>query len=168
MSIVLGSLLREPKQAIFEGGNNSIMYDSERYGGEMILHVVRRKGSTGSIVVTWVVTSQSSGTIPFSVSPIGGQLSFLEGQWNSSIHLKFGGFPSKMSEVVLSAEFLNVSGGAMLGNLRRVEIVFSAKLHEEPEDSNLLLEMIVPSVLGGVFVIIVIIAAVIFVRRWRR
>ena len=154
---------------MFEEGNNSIMYDPERYGGEMILRIVRRKGSTGSIKVTWIVTSQSGGSIPFSVSPIGGQLSLLESQWNSSIHLKFGGFPSKMSEVVLSVEFLNVSGGAMLGNLRRVRIVFPAKLGEEDaKDSNFMLEMVVPSVVGGVFAIIVIIAAVIFVQRRRR
>ncbi|XP_028399178.1 uncharacterized protein LOC114522645 isoform X2 [Dendronephthya gigantea] len=132
------------------------------------LNIVRRKGSTGSINVTWIVTSPSGGDIPFSVSPIGGQLTFLESQWNSSIHLKFGGFPTKMSEVVLSVELLNVSGGAMLGNSRRVQIVFPAKLDREgPEDSNFVLEIVVPCVVGGVFAIIIIIAAVYFVRKRR-
>ena len=145
------------------------MYDPERYGGEMILHIIRRKGSTGTINVTWVVTGQTGGSIPFRISPMGGQLSLSEGQWNTSIHLKFGGFPSKMSEVVLPVQFLNVSGGAMLGNLRRVRIVFSAKLGpEELKDSNFMLTTVLPSVVGVVFAIIVIIAAVIFVRKRRR
>jgi hypothetical protein len=164
--IISGSSTRGPPHAIFEE-DNSIIYHPERYGNEMIFDVVRRKGSTGTINVTWIATSQSNAKIPFTVSPTSGELMFIEGQWNSSIHLKFGSMPSEMSEAVLNLKFLKMSGGAMLGNVTSLKVVFPAKV-KKTEDSKVILKIIVPVCVAGVLVILGIIAACIFVRKRRR
>jgi hypothetical protein len=164
---VLGSLTRPPPHAILEE-DNSVIYNPERYGNKMILDVVRRKGSSGTINVTWVATSQSNAEIPFTVSPMFSELTFIEGQWNSSIHLKFGAM-SDMSEAVLNVKILNMSGGARLGNVDSLKIVFPAKVKEiEESDSDVNLEIIVPCSVAGVLVILGVMAACIFFRKRRR
>jgi hypothetical protein len=165
-NIVLGSLTRPPPHAILEE-DNSVIYNPERYGNKMILDVVRRKGSSGTINVTWVATSQSNTEMPFAVSPMFSELTFIEGQWNSSIHLKFGAMPN-MSEAVLNVKFLKMSGGAILGNVTSLKIVFPAKVKEiEDSDSNVILEIIIPCA-AGVLVILVVMAACILVRKRQR
>ena len=149
--------------------DNSVIYDSERYGNKMILDVVRRMGSTGTVNVTWVVTSQSSAEIPFNVFPLTDELRFIEGQWNSSIQLQFGGIPSNMSGAVLDVRFLNTSGGAMLGNVTSLKIVFPALAkRKEAGDSNIILKIVLPCTVVGVLLILVIIVVRIFVRKRRR
>jgi hypothetical protein len=151
--------------------DNSVIYDSERYGNKMILDVVRRMGSTGTVNVTWVVTCQSSAEIPFNVFPLTDELRFIEGQWNSSIQLQFGGIPSNMSGAVLDVRFLNTSGGAMLGNVTSLKIVFPALAkRKEAGDSNIILKIVLPCTVVGVLVMILlaIIVARIFVRKRRR
>ena len=130
----------------------------------MIFDVARRKGSTGTINVTWAVTSQFN--TPFTVSPMNGELMFVEGQWSASIHLKFGAMPSDMSETVLNLKFLNMSGGAMWGNITSLKIVFPAKVRETKE-SNVILVIVVPCI-AALLLVLGIIAACIIVRKRRR
>jgi hypothetical protein len=133
----------------------------------MILDVVRRKGATGTVNVTWTASGQSNKQTPFSFSPITGELMYVEGQWSASIHLKFGAMPSEMSETVLNVKISNMSGGAMLGNITSLKIVFPAKVKEKEEKSNVILEIVVPC-LAALFVILLIVAACIIVRKRRR
>lgn len=127
---------------------------------------MRRKGSTGTINVTWSATCQSNAKTPFTVSPVSGELVFIEGQWNSSIYLKLGSIPSAMSETVLNVEFLNMSGGAMLGNTTSLQVVFPAKV-EETKDNNVNLEIVVPCT-AAAFVILGVIVACVIIRKRRR
>ena len=92
---------------------------------------------------------------------------YVEGQWSASIHLNFGAMPSEMSETVLNVKISNMSGGAMLGNITSLKIVFPAKVKEKEEKSNVILEIVVPC-LAALFVILVIVAACIIVRKRRR
>ncbi len=163
---VSGSLRRESPHAVLEE-DNSVIYDPERYGNKMILDVVRRKGSTGTVNVTWIVTSQSNAKIPFTVSQMTDELKFIEGQWNASIHLEFGSMPSNMSEAVLNVKFVNASGGAMIGNLTSLKIVFPAK-NKETKDSNVILHIVAPCLAGALVIILGVIVAFIFVRKRRR
>lgn len=139
------------------------MYHPERYGNEMIFDVVRRKGSTGIVNVTWVASGKSNTGISFTVSPLTGGLRFIEGQWNSSIHLKFGTIPSSMNEEVLNLKFLNMSGGAMLGNFTSLDIVFPAKI-VKTKDSQVIWKIVVPCVVGALL-ILAITASIIIVRK---
>ena len=127
---------------------------------------MRRKGSTGTINVTWSATCESSAKTPFTVSPVSGELVFIEGQWNSSIHLKLGAIPSAMSETVLKVEFLNMSGGAMLGNTTSLQVVFPAKV-EETKDNNVILEIVVPCTAAALVILGIIVACVIIRKRRR-
>ena len=164
--IVLGSTTRGPPYAIIEE-DNSVIYHPKRYGKEMILDIVRRKGSTGTINVTWSATSQPNTKIPFTLSPTTGELTFVEGQWSSSVHLKFGAMPSEMSEAVLNVKFLNMSGGAMLGNITSLKIVFPAKI-KETEDSKVILYIVIPCAAFALLIILGIIVACFIVRKRRR
>jgi hypothetical protein len=73
-----------------------------------------------------------------------------------------------MSEAVLNVKFLKMSGGAILGNVTSLKIVFPAKVKEiEDSDSNVILEIIIPCA-AGVLVILVVMAACILVRKRQR
>ena len=128
--------------------------------------MVRRKGSTGTINVTWSATCKSNAKTPFTVSPVSGELVFIEGQWNSSIHLKIGAIPSAMSETVLNVEFLIMSGGAMLGNTTSLQVVFPARV-EETKDNNVILEIVVPCTAAALVILGLIVACVIIRKRRR-
>ena len=164
---VLDSLARGAPHAVLEE-DNSVIYDPARYGSEMILDVVRRMGSTGTVNVTWAITSQSNIKFPFNVYPMTDELMFIEGQWNSSIRLNFGGMPSNMSEAVLNVQFLNASGGAMLGNITSLKIVFPAKPGEAETSGMTTLIVVLCTVVGVVLIILVIIVARKIVRSRRR
>ena len=155
----------EPPYAIVEE-DNRVIYDPERYNGKIIFDVVRRKGSTGTINVTWSATFQSNAKTPFTVSPVTGKLMFIEGQWNSSFHLRLDAMPSAMSETVLNVEFLNMSGGAMLGNTTSLKVVFPAKV-QETKDNKVILEIVVPCI-AAALVILGIIVACLVIRKRRR
>ena len=132
---------------------------------------MRRKGSTGTINVTWSATCQSNAThlrlkTPFTVSPVTGELMFIEGQWNSSIHLRLGAMPSAMSETVLNVEFLNTSGGAMLGNTTSLKVVFPAKV-QETKDNKVILEIVVPCIAAALVIVGIIVACVVIRKRRR-
>lgn len=81
-----------PPHAVFEQDNN-VVYNPDRYGDQIFLDVVRRKGSTGIIQVTWEVTAQTSSHGALIVSPMCGELKFQESQWNYSVHLQFLAIP---------------------------------------------------------------------------
>lgn len=165
MSYCSGSLTPEPSYAVVEE-DNRVIYHPERYRGKIIFDVVRRKGSTGTINVTWSATCQSNTKVPFTISPLTGELVFVEGQWNSSIHLKLGAMPSAMSETVLNVEFLNMSGGAMLGNTTSLKVVFPAKV-QEAKDNKVILEIVVPCIAAVLVILGVIVACVVIRKRGR-
>ena len=155
----------EPSYAIVEE-DNRVIYDPKRYNGKIIFDVLRRKGSTGTINVTWSATCQSNAKTPFTVSPVTGELMFIEGQWNSSIHLRLGAMPSAMNETVLNVEFLNMSGGAMLGNTTSLKVVFPAKV-QETKDNKVILEIVVPCIAAALVIVGIIVACVVIRKRRR-
>ena len=165
MFTIVGSFTHEPPHAIFEE-DNTVIYDPERYGNKLILDIIRRKGSTGVVNVTWAASSESNKKLPFTVSPSSGMLTFEEGQWNSTIDLTFTDMPSEMKEAVLKVEFLNTSGGAMLGNITSLNIVFPEKI-KDTDDNKHIWYIIVPCVVGALLILGVI-AACIIVKKRRR
>lgn len=101
-----------------------IVYSPERYGGKITLDVVRRKGSSGTVSVTWAVFLDLQTPISFVGFPLWGKIEFTEGQWNSTIQLRFPFVPSINKEIVMSVELVDISEGALLGNFTSVAVVF--------------------------------------------
>ena len=151
--------------AVYEQ-DNSVVYKPERYGGQIILDVVRRKGSTGTIQVSWEVIIQTTSPGSLVVTPMSGELKFLEGQWDSSIYLQFPVIPRDGQGATTYVTFDKISGGAMLGNFSDVKILFTSEV-PSTEDHNSVLKIILPTV-AGVLVLIVIILIVVFVVNRRR
>ena len=110
--------------------NNTVIYVRKGYTGEMLLNVIRYKGSTGAIKLTWGVTIQPNTSLSFQVKPKSGQLEFGEGQWNSSIYLDFPIIPTTHQQIDVFVKLLNVSGGAMLGSFTTVKITFPPNVTE--------------------------------------
>jgi hypothetical protein len=174
--LLLDTLSRLPPNALIEEDNN-VVYNRERYGGEMVLNVARYKGSTDGIILTWAVTIEPNAPASFTVSPTFGELEFSEGQWNSSIRLWFPFVPETNQEIRIFVKLLNVSGGAMLGNFTRVKITFTPTVGQSevktPLESNssnktdLILKILLPC-LGSISLIIGIMATIYLCRGWKR
>ncbi|CAB4011511.1 Hypothetical predicted protein [Paramuricea clavata] len=170
------TLPRPPPNALIEEDNN-VLYNRERYGGEMVLNIARYKGSTDPIILTWAVTIEPNAPPSFTVSPMFGELEFSEGQWNSSIHLWFPVVPETNQEIRIFVKLLNVSGGAMLGKFTRVKITFTPTVGQsevktplENNSSNktdLLLKILLPC-LSSISLIIGIMATIYLCRGWKR
>jgi hypothetical protein len=164
-----------PHAAIEE--NNNVIYSPERYGGQMLLDVARYKGSTGAIKLTWGVNIEPNAPASFVVSPMSGEVEFSEGQWNSSIHLRFPFIPDTDQEIGIFVKLLNVSGGAMLGNFTSVKITFPSNVGDDEvttpvkdnnnsNKSDVILKILLPC-LSGALLLIGIIAAIIVLCRGR-
>jgi hypothetical protein len=97
----------------------------------MFLDVARYKGSTGSIKLAWGVTITPNTAVSFIRSPMFGHLEFSEGQWNSSIHLRFVFIPVTDQEIGIYVKLHNVSGGGTLGKFTDVKITFPSKINDE-------------------------------------
>lgn len=151
-------------QAVVEDYNN-ILYSPQKYPQQIIFDVARRKGSTGNVTVTWSVSSHMGARIPFSISPSSGVLKFAEGQWNSSVELNFGSMPSHMSEVVVILELLNISGGAMFGNLTSLRIIFPRKIKKSDDKTW---KILVPVVASSFFIFLLFVIIVFLVFKHRR
>lgn len=159
---------KSPPHAIIQDGN--VIYNPERYGGEMLLDVTRHKGSTGVVTITWGITLEPHTPVSFAVSPMSGTLEFDEGEWNSSIHLGFPFVPDSDQKIEIFVKLLNVSDGAMLGNFTTVRVIFPPNVGnsevsepDEDEESNktdVIVKIVLPS-LSGAFFIIGITAAII-------
>ena len=93
----------------------------------MLFNVARYKGSTGAVNLSWAVTIGQNTSASFNVSPMSGQLKFLESQWNSSIHLQFHSIPETDQQIEICVTLLNITGGGMLGNVTTLKIVFLSK-----------------------------------------
>ena len=166
----LGTLPRVLPYAVVEE-DNSVIYSPEQYGDEILLDVIRRKGSTGKINVTWAITIHPNVPVSFIVSPQFGLLHFAEGQWNSSIRLIFSSIPVTIQDAVIFVKLLNVSGGAMLGNIRNLKIIFPfndtdpSKVYRR-DDINLI-EILLPC-LAGALLVFGLTALIIFIRKPRQ
>ncbi len=143
-----------------------MIYSPERYDGEMLLDVARYKGSTGAVKLTWGVTMEPNTPASFIVSPVFGQLEFAEGQWNSSIHLRFPSIPARAQEIGIFVKLFNASGGAMLGNFSSVKIIFPP-INDTIVVKDIGKEILLPC-LGGALLIIGLIAVICFSKRRRR
>ena len=153
-----------------------MVYNPDRYGGAMRLEVDRYKGSTGAIRVTWSVIIEPKNLSSFNVSPSFGELEFSEGQWNSSIQLRFLSNISKADrEVAIFVKLHNVSGGAILGKVTSMKITFPPatggnrvtirERNNKSEKTDVILKIVLPCLTG--VMLIGIIAAVIFPCRGR-
>jgi hypothetical protein len=173
----LGIISKLPPHAIIEEDNN-VIYSPERYGGEVLLDVARYKGSTGAIKLTWGIAIEPNTPASFVVSPMFGEVEFSEGQWNSSIRLRFPFIPDTDQEIGIFVKLLNVSGGAMLGNFTSVKITFPSNVGDDEvttpvndnnnsNKSDVILKILLPCLSGALFIIGVI-AAIIFLCRGRR
>ena len=156
--------------------DNKIIYSPNRYGDGMLLNVVRYKGSTGNVNLTWGVIIGPNTRASFNVSPVAGQLEFIEGQWNSSIHLMFHSILDTDKELEISVKLLNVSGGGMLGNVTTVKITSNSSVEDnevtrpkedDDEKSRFILIVVLPCVIGGLLIIGVI-ATAIYRRRSKK
>ncbi len=145
--------------------DNNVIYSPERYDGEMLLDVARYKGSTGAVKLTWGVTMEPNTPASFIVSPVFGQLEFAEGQWNSSIHLRFPSIPALAQKIGIFVKLFNASGGAMLGNFSSVKIIFPPNINDSKvvkdngNKTGVNLEILLPC-LGGALLIIGLIAVI--------
>ena len=90
----------------------------------MLFSVARYKGSTGAVNLSWAVTIGPNTPPSFTVSPLFGQLKFIESQWNSSIHLQLHSIPKIDQQIEISVTLLNITGGGMLGNVTTLKVVF--------------------------------------------
>ena len=145
--------------------NNTVVYSKERYRKHIIFNLVRRKGSTGTVQVTWTVTIQSNSSL--IISPMSGQQEFSEGQWNSSFTLQFLAMPEDDPESTVLIRLVNVSAGATLGNFNVVEIVnIPLSIPRTASSSNL--SKILWISLPIVSVLSIILVAICIVRRCRR
>ena len=171
------TLSKPPPRAVI-GKDNNVIYSSERYGGEMLLDIARYKGSTDVIKITWGVTIEPNTPDSFVVSPMFGEVEFGEGQWNSSIHLRFPFIPDTDQEIGIFVKLLNVSGGAMLGNFTSVKITFPSNVGDDEvttlvkdknnsNRSDVVLKILLPC-LSGALLIIGMIAASIFLCKGQK
>ena len=149
-----------PHTAVYED-DNSVIYDPERYGQDIILNIIRRKGSTGNIQVFWDVKVDPKGSL--IVQPWAGDFNMTEAQWNTSIHLKLTSLPEKAATAFV--ELTNVLGGATLGNFSTVKIVFPSRILAKKKNNFLII--ILPTVGAGLFLVILllIITCCIVIRR---
>ena len=129
----------------------------------MLLDVNRYKGSTGAIKLTWVITLDPNVPASLNVSAMFGQLEFCEGQWNSSIHLRFPFILARDQEISISVKLHNVSSGAMLGNFTRVKITFPANVYDNSDNTGFILKILLPCLIGALL-IFGITAAIIFFK----
>lgn len=153
-----------PPHAVYEQ-DNSVVYTAERYEKEIIFDVVRRKGSTGTIQAIWDVTFQSAKQTSLVVSPMSGQLKFLEGQWNSSFHLQLVSVPQNGEGATMHVSFNNMSGGAMFGNFTSVKIVFPSV--ENTKESNFVL-IVLSAVIGAIVLVVIVLVVIYLVIRHQR
>ena len=139
----------------------------------MVLDVVRYKGSTGAVKLTWGVTNEPNTPVSLNVSDMFGQLEFSEGQWNSSIHLRFPVVPLTDQEVGISVKLLNASGGAMLGNFTSVKVVFppnvtDSEVVKNSNQTGVNLEILLPCLAGALLIIGLIVAAFCFSKNRKK
>lgn len=156
--------------------DNTVIYNSERHGAQMLFDVARRKGSSGNITATWAVIVESKEPMPVIILPMFGQLDFVEGQWNSSIHLQIVSIPVIKEDIIILVKFLNVSGGAMFGNFSCLKVIFPGReinddvtfpLNDhQSNESYVTLEIILPSVIGALLIIGIIIGGIVYI--WKR
>ena len=162
----LDSPIKTPPHAVIKGDRIVVCNSSfERYGGEILLDIARRKGSTGIIKLKWNTTVGPNVNETFVVSPMSGELEFDEGQWNSSIHLRLPSAPAIGQEVIV--KLLNVSAPAMLGNLTGVkitcppegsdDIATSTTGNDDSSDQRyIILKIVLPSIGGALLIISII------------
>ena len=159
----LDSKSKPPPYAIIEK-DNTVIYRPERYAGEMLLDVTRYKGSTGAIKLAWGVTTELNTPSSFVVTPTSGEVEFSEGQWNSSIHLRFPFIPETEQEIGIFAKLLSVSDGAMLGNFTSVKIIFPPNVGDSEvtipvqednsgRESNVILKILLPCLSGALLIV---------------
>ena len=130
IQLFLGTISKPPPYGIV-GEDNNVIYKQERYDGKMLFDVVRYKGSTGEINLTWAVTIEPGTPNSFAVTPKTGELRFIEGQWNSSIQLRFPFIPDTKQEIRVFVRLVNLSDGAMLGNFTAVKITFPSNVRDD-------------------------------------
>ena len=153
---------KTPPHAVIKGDRIFICNSTlERYGGEVLLDIARRKGSTGVIKLTWNATIEPNVNETFIVSPMAGELEFKESQWNSSINLRLPSAPAVGQEVIV--KLVNVSAPALLGNLTSVKITCppdgndtGTSTIEEGDQRYIILKIVLPSI-GGALLIITLI-----------
>ena len=163
------SLTKSPPHGVIEE-SNTVIYRPERYAGEMILDVVRYKGSTGAINVAWGITVEPNTPSSFIVTPKSGEVKFSEGQWNSSIHLRFPFILETDKEIEIFVKLLSVSDGAMLGNFTSVKITFPPNVGDgevtkpveeyESNEANVILKILLPCLSGALLIIGIIAASI--------
>lgn len=146
--------------------NDSVMYDPKLHSKQMFLPLMRLKGSTGDINISWKVEFQQSS---FKVSPELGEVLMREGQWNSSMRLQFYSIPENEKDVYIFVHLFNISGGASFRNTTRVKIVFSSKFFvstktRTTDKNNLIFNIVLPSV-GACFGLILIISVIVILYR---
>jgi hypothetical protein len=157
-----GTTYKRPPHAVVEEGN--VIYNSEVYDNEIFLDVARYKGSTGSIQLAWGVTITPNTPVSFIASPISGHLEFSEGQWNSSIHLRFVFIPVTDQEIEILVKLHNASEGATLGELTDVKITFPAKA-DNKSVAGLVLKILLPCL---ALLIIVTTAGIVFLCKGQK
>ena len=167
--VSLDSEPRSPPHAVIEE-SNTVIYRPERYAGEMLLDVIRYKGSTGVINAAWGITVEPNTPSSFIVTPKSGEVEFSEGQWNSSIHLRFPFIPETDQKIEIVVKLLSVSDGAMLGNFTSVKITFPPNVGDDEvtkpveeynsNETNVILKILLPCLSGALLILGIIAASI--------